>query len=148
MRISFGKYVYYTSILLLIPSILLVSWINVFNKSTDYSAMGYLNSFLVPSLVCSVTFAILSYLFLGKYVHYTAQKVFFTLFGLLTIFLVIRYGVEFFGLNPIFITLNIPQQDAENYKIANQYYSISLPFTLFSTFILYLLSGLLLGNKK
>lgn len=148
MRLPFGKYVFYTSILLVIPSILIVSWINLYRNHTNYSVSGYFSSFITPSLICAVLIAVVSYFFLAKKVHYTSQKVLFTLFGLLTIFLVIRYGVEFFGLNPIFITLNLPQQDPENMKIANQYYSISLPFTLFVTFILYLLGGLIIGEKK
>lgn len=148
MRLSFRKYVFYTSVLSVIPSILIVSWVNLYRNQTDYSMSGYFSSFISPSVIVSLLIAVISYSFLSKKVHYTSQKVLFTLFGLLTVFLLIRYGVEFFGLNPIFITLNLPQQNSENYKIANQYYSISLPFTLFVTFILYILSGLVIGNKK
>ncbi len=145
---SFPKYVFYTGILLVIPSILIISWINLYINKLDYSASGYVSSFIVPSLVCSFCLAFVSYFFLRRFVHYTSQKVFFTLFGLLTIFLLIRYGVEFFGLNPIFITLNLPEQNGENFRIANQYYSIAIPFTLTVTTILYALSGLVVGNRK
>lgn len=147
MRRKLWRYVYGTAIMLMIPSLLGVSWINIYLGNLQYDFYSYLRAYIVPAVMLSFVLAFLTYLFLAKFVHITVGKVFFTLFGLLTIFVVIRYGTQFFGLNPIFLTLEITKQDNASLMTANQYYSFSLPFSLTVTFILYQLGGLLTKSK-
>lgn len=148
MKDSFANYVLGTALLLLFPTILIVSWINVYLGQGNFELGNYFLAFLFPAELVSVALGVISYFFVAKRVHYTYGKIFFTLMGLVTILIFIRLAIESYGLRPIFITLPIHPQEAKAYFTANEYYSFSLPLAITATFILYQLSSLILEKKK
>jgi len=150
MKQRFWIYVYGNVALLFIPMLLIVSWINVYIANTNYNPGNYFLTFVLPTFAMTFVVSLVSFSHLARKIHYTAGRILFTLFGLITTFVLIRYGVAFFGFDPLFITLRVPQAAIEmkHYSVANQYYSFSVPFSLTMTFILYQLSSLLLTSKR
>ncbi len=98
----------YTFLLLLFPSLIAVSWINVFLGNAHYTILNYTLTFVLPALVMSYAASLITAESLNEGYKFTLGRVVFTFIALLGGLYAFSLVFNFFGFYSLFLTAPIP----------------------------------------
>lgn len=161
MDILFSSNKINSTLLFLIPSLLVVSWLNVYFGNDNYSLENYITSFIVPAILFAYSASLIAGEILAKYIKLKTNKILpaFVITFILSYFIInlilLFFGVNF-GEGTMLLTPKIPVFDFSNdlfnpcagrsgicnlvldpIKTARQFYIPYFLFTIISLIVVY-----------
>lgn len=135
------KYIY-TSLLLFLPVLIIVTWVHVLAGNNNYAVETFLLLFILPAIIITVFIALITSRDLDKGYMYTFRRVFFTIVAVILSNFLYTYIMNFFGFNSRFLIVEIPQNIEQSAKIelASKFYSFELLYTMIALVLSYSLA--------
>jgi hypothetical protein len=147
MHALFSKNNLYTFALLVIPMLIIMSWFNASVGNTNYGALSYIITYILPAIVLSYGVAFLTAELLADAYGYSLWRVMFSLVGLTASLLLFSYCFSFFGFRSLFVTaIILPSPNAQDH--AAKFYSLELAGALVFLALLYTIASYLFRIKK
>lgn len=146
----------YTFLLLLLPSLIAVSWINVFLGNAQYTVPNYTLTFVLPALLVAYAASLITAESLNEGYGFTFGRVVFTFIALLGGLYAFSLVFNFFGFHSLFLTAPIPSvieydkiavlgtsTQVDPRETASKFYSAELLFTVILLVFFYAIASLL-----
>ncbi len=146
----------YAFFLLLLPSLIAVSWINVFIGNAQYNVPNYTVTFVLPALVVAYAASLITAESLNEGYNFTLGRVAFTFIALLGGLYAFSLVLSFFGFQSLFLTAPIPSvveydkvavlgtsTQVDPRETASKFYSAELLFTVILLAFFYAVASLL-----
>lgn len=151
---------FYTLLLLILPSLIAVSWINAFQGNFPANFTSYLLTHVLPAVLLSYVVSLITAEYLHKMYQYSYARVLFTLTGLIASLYLFSFVLSFFGFDSQFLTAKNPTQidlaskealgiEAANpVEAASKLYSAQLLTAFVMLVILYSIASAIFITKK
>lgn len=161
MKVVLSINKFYTFLLLFLPSLIAISWLNVYIGNSHYSASNYMLTFVLPAIVFAYAVSLITADRLHEGYTFTFQRVLFTLVALIGSLFLFSYTLTFFGFNSHFLTAYIPSvtdydkiavlgtttEQTDPRETANKFYSIQLAISVVLTILFYAIASFLFKTK-
>lgn len=140
MKTLYAKQTLYTFLLLFLPALIIVSWINVFTGNTNYTVATYFLTYILPATLFAYIISLITAGYLHEGYFLTYLRVLFTLVGLIFMLFFFSYIVSFLGYNSLFLTLTVPSPgttQTDPLEIASKFYSFELLTAMLALVLFY-----------
>lgn len=152
----------YTFLLLLLPSLILISWINVYAGNASLQLTNYLLTHILPAAGISVIFALIIASSLHEGYELNYKRVLFTFSALVGSLFLFSYAMTFFGFQSQFVTATVPSvveydkqqvlgintEQTDPRETASKFYSAEFAMVLVLLVVFYSIASVLFKTKK
>lgn len=142
MLAVFSRKNFFTLILLFLPVLIIVSWLNVFLGNINFSIDKFLTLYVLPTFVVTFIISLITAKDLDSGYTYTYKRIIFTFAAVTGALFLYSYFMNFFGFQSIFLVLRMSQEIDQSMQteLASKFYSFELLYTLIALVVFYSLS--------
>lgn len=146
MSTFISKHIVYTFTLLILPSLIIVSWLNVFAGNANYSPGNYFLTFVLPAAVFAYLISLLAAESLHEGYSFNSTRVLFTFVALFNSLLIYSFVSTYLGVDSFFVTAHISGNNIQ--ETASKFYCLQLTLTMMLIVIFYSLAAHLFKENK